>query len=122
MHILHVYMQTPMHKCVYLCIYSTTVSVCGAQPQVVAVYQRLIYISWPDHIWVIYMRLERDQLTCSIQRKCLHTGKKQGDKECGGGRLRRGKVFLMYSFGPASITRQHSSAFSGLFPVTAFHQ
>lgn len=41
-------------------------------PQAVAVNQHLIYISLPDHIWVIitYMGLDRDPLTCS-SGKCL---------------------------------------------------
>lgn len=42
-------------------------------PQAVAVNLHLIYINLPDHIWVIiiYMGLDREQLTCSIHGKCL---------------------------------------------------
>lgn len=59
-------------------------------PRAVTVNQHLIYISLPDHIWVIivYMGPNRDQLTCSIHGKCLLVGKKerQDDEEHGGGK------------------------------------
>ncbi len=58
-------------------------------PQAVAVNQDLIYVSLPDHIWVIitYMGLDRDPFTCSSRGKCLLVEKekwRQDDGEHGG--------------------------------------
>lgn len=77
-----------MHSCKFDCVCRVdTIQQCvyvghtmRLPPQAVSVNQHLIYISMPDHIWVIivYMGLDREQLTCSIHGNCLVMGKKEG--------------------------------------------